>query len=219
MGQSMTGVDFLEILTDQMIESMDSAYHDIDECNDILEHYGTPRHSGRYPYGSGDRPYQRLEGGSSKKAQRAYNKQVKKLNKQKAKEKEEAEKKAESERKEKEAAEKARVRNLRDPRKLREHQYEYSADEVNEALKRFEWDKKLYEFDTAKMQRGAEYMQTFLKYATSAVGIYNVGANIYNSIQNREDAVLPLISTGSGQQKKKEYPKKPEKPGKDKKKS
>jgi len=27
--------------------------------NDALEHYGTPRHSGRYPWGSGDNPYQR----------------------------------------------------------------------------------------------------------------------------------------------------------------
>ena len=27
--------------------------------NDFLEHYGTPRHSGRYPWGSGDNPYQR----------------------------------------------------------------------------------------------------------------------------------------------------------------
>ena len=26
-----------------------------------LEHYGTPRHSGRYPWGSGENPYQRLE--------------------------------------------------------------------------------------------------------------------------------------------------------------
>lgn len=28
------------------------------EINDILMHYGTPRHSGRYPWGSGDNPYQ-----------------------------------------------------------------------------------------------------------------------------------------------------------------
>lgn len=27
---------------------------------DILEHYGTPRHSGRYPWGSGENPYQRM---------------------------------------------------------------------------------------------------------------------------------------------------------------
>ena len=28
------------------------------EQNDELMHYGTPRHSGRYPWGSGDRPHQ-----------------------------------------------------------------------------------------------------------------------------------------------------------------
>ena len=27
--------------------------------SDELMHYGTPRHSGRYPWGSGDRPFQR----------------------------------------------------------------------------------------------------------------------------------------------------------------
>ena len=29
--------------------------------SDILEHYGTPRHSGRYPWGSGENPYQRYK--------------------------------------------------------------------------------------------------------------------------------------------------------------
>lgn len=29
-----------------------------EEMNDILAHYGTPRHSGRYPWGSGENPYQ-----------------------------------------------------------------------------------------------------------------------------------------------------------------
>ena len=27
----------------------------------FLEHYGTPRHSGRYPWGSGENPYQRYD--------------------------------------------------------------------------------------------------------------------------------------------------------------
>lgn len=31
------------------------------ECNS-LAHYGTPRHSGRYPWGSGDNPYQHVKG-------------------------------------------------------------------------------------------------------------------------------------------------------------
>ena len=29
--------------------------------NDFIAHYGTPRHSGRYPWGSGENPYQRLK--------------------------------------------------------------------------------------------------------------------------------------------------------------
>ena len=33
-------------------------YYGISSDSDILEHYGTKRHSGRYPWGSGDNPYQ-----------------------------------------------------------------------------------------------------------------------------------------------------------------
>ena len=28
----------------------------------IIKHYGTPRHSGRYPWGSGENPYQHEDG-------------------------------------------------------------------------------------------------------------------------------------------------------------
>lgn len=34
------------------------AYYGLDDDADILEHYGTKRHSGRYPWGSGENPYQ-----------------------------------------------------------------------------------------------------------------------------------------------------------------
>ena len=30
-----------------------------EDPEEIVAHYGTPRHSGRYPWGSGDNPYQR----------------------------------------------------------------------------------------------------------------------------------------------------------------
>lgn len=33
-------------------------YYEEEEYGDYLEHYGTPRHSGRYPWGSGENPYQ-----------------------------------------------------------------------------------------------------------------------------------------------------------------
>ena len=37
---------------------------DVDEIirEESLMHYGTPRHSGRYPWGSGDNPYQHEKG-------------------------------------------------------------------------------------------------------------------------------------------------------------
>ena len=37
------------------------AYLELHETESSLQHYGTPRHSGRYPWGSGDNPYQRNE--------------------------------------------------------------------------------------------------------------------------------------------------------------
>lgn len=38
---------------------LDSYAHAVKDWNDFLKHYGTPRHSGRYPWGSGENPYQR----------------------------------------------------------------------------------------------------------------------------------------------------------------
>lgn len=200
-------------LADLTIADIDSMAHDVEECDaSMLEHYGVKERSGRYPWGSGDRPHQRLEGRDLRKAVKSYNKRVKEKKKQEKKD--EAKRKKEDKEKLKAVAEEAkaqkksakdRVSNLRDPGKLRMHQYEYSPEEVKDALNRFEWDKKLYEYDKARLQRGSDYMQTFLKYATSMVGIYNIGANVYNSVRNSPDAALPLISTGAGKQKEKKY--------------
>lgn len=43
------------------VQSYFKSYYGVDEGDEssILEHYGTKRHSGRYPWGSGDNPYQR----------------------------------------------------------------------------------------------------------------------------------------------------------------
>ena len=37
------------------------AYIRLHDTESSLQHYGTPRHSGRYPWGSGENPYQRNE--------------------------------------------------------------------------------------------------------------------------------------------------------------
>ena len=41
-----------------LIEKDIRAYFGISTSDSVLEHYGTKRHSGRYPWGSGDNPYQ-----------------------------------------------------------------------------------------------------------------------------------------------------------------
>lgn len=60
----------LSELVSQITDSKDDIYHYekpdlselvamIDDSDEDIKHYGTPRHSGRYPWGSGDNPYQR----------------------------------------------------------------------------------------------------------------------------------------------------------------
>ena len=50
-------------MTDEEImhqcEIYDNYISTLDDDPDVIEHYGTPRHSGRYPWGSGDNPFQR----------------------------------------------------------------------------------------------------------------------------------------------------------------
>ena len=44
---------------EQSDEFEEEGFDDIDISEDSLMHYGTKRHSGRYPWGSGSEPYQR----------------------------------------------------------------------------------------------------------------------------------------------------------------
>ena len=50
-------MDFLDSLADIINDDLDN----IDIFDDELMHYGTPRHSGRYPWGSGENPYPKPE--------------------------------------------------------------------------------------------------------------------------------------------------------------
>ena len=45
-------------MSDERIYGEESLSYDGTDSYDLLLHYGTPRHSGRYPWGSGDDPYQ-----------------------------------------------------------------------------------------------------------------------------------------------------------------
>ena len=58
---------------------------------DYLTHYGTPRHSGRYPWGSGDNPYQHRDKASIYRKNKTFLNQVHKMKKEGMSEKEIAE--------------------------------------------------------------------------------------------------------------------------------
>ena len=47
--------------TNMTLDDKIKAYLQLHETESSLQHYGTPRHSGRYPWGSGENPYQRNE--------------------------------------------------------------------------------------------------------------------------------------------------------------
>lgn len=181
-----------------------------------LEHYGTKGHSGRYPLGSGDRPYQGYGGlGKRKgaKTKKAYDREKKKLEKVLAKETE-RQKKAEDEarKKQEEAIKKAeaeRIKILRDPAKLKKHQYEYSAQEIRDALERFRWEEDLHQQARKKLERGANIVDSLYKYGMSTLKLYNFAAGTHNSF-NPDEKPWKIwdLNAGKNKQENQKQPKK-----------
>ena len=98
--------------------------------------------------------------------------------------------------------EKERQEIIRNPTKLREHQYEFSRDEVEEALKRFDQDRRLADISAGKVKRGSDYVSNLANMAGSMTKLYNLTAVAYNSFTGSK---LPLIKA---EEKKKDDKKK-----------
>ena len=174
-----------------------------------LEHYGTKGHSGRYPLGSGDRPYQDYGGLSpraSKKAKKAYDRQKEKTEKKQKKEakkaavekakeeKKKADEEAEAKKKEEEF-QKERKKVLQDPGKLAKNQYNekyaFTSDEIKNAMQGFDWNEKLNTYSYNKMKNTKNKIDKVLDYADVAVRAWNVYAGTRNSID--KSSTLPII--------------------------
>lgn len=114
-----------------------------------------------------------------------------------AKEKEEAEKRA------KEAAA-FHDKILRDPKLLLKYKDNFSRDEIAQAIKNFEQDKKLRELAQSDIDRGVAYINSFTKYSSATTAAYNSAAKWYNAFGAEfEEDMLPLISDkGLGKKKK-----------------
>lgn len=104
----------------------------------------------------------------------------------------------------KKAAESAKERNkrrreaiLNDPTKLYKNRRKFTKEEIDQAMKQFEWEGKLQQQSVDRIKRGKEVAGALLGYMTTASAMYNQSAQWYNTYvkwQKGEDAkTLPYI--------------------------
>lgn len=151
---------------------------------DFLEHYGR----------EGMKWYQHIYGKEQSHAKYATKKGSGKSGTSKAqKQKERQEKKA----KEAEAKAAARREKIKQsPTKLYKHRREFTKAEIDEAMKTFEWEKRLQGFSSEELKHGAAYIDTMTTYVKNLSNLYNAGAHVFNAyssfVDKRMDP-LPII--------------------------
>lgn len=173
----------------------EKTWNDLSDYRDSLEHYGV----------KGMRWGVRKEAersGRSRKKRASFSEAMRKRRQQRAKnrvarlkarsEKQAAEAKAKAEKKEL-AAKKKRQSILNNPTQLYKHRREFTADEIQNAMKQFEWEKKLSDYSKNDLKNGAEFINTMFQYANNGINLYNAAARIANSVS--EDSSLPIIKT------------------------
>lgn len=96
---------------------------------------------------------------------------------------------------EKDAARKEKKRKaiLENPTLLYKHRREFSQEEIENAVKRFEWEKKLSDYSKGRLSNGADYINTVFKYANNAINVYNTAARLARSTNEKSN--LPIIKT------------------------
>lgn len=105
----------------------------------------------------------------------------------------------------KKEAEKARIEKdkiLRNPRLLKKYQYNFTQEEVNDAIRRFDNDTRLRNVQLSKIESGRRFVESLAGMTKSGINIYNNAASAYNTF-NKGSSKLPTINTGDGKKKKK----------------
>lgn len=107
-----------------------------------------------------------------------------------AKEESKPKKLSRKERKLKEKEEKRRQEILRNPTELQKHQYEFTTEEVEKALKRFDLDRQLSQSSREQLDRANKWIGVALNYADTAYRTYstiNKFANIGKELPKKDD--------------------------------
>lgn len=100
------------------------------------------------------------------------------------------------------ADEKKRQEYLKSPSQLYKHRDMFTQQEIDAAMKRFQWEQNLRNMSKSEMNRGKETVDMVLGYVKTGTEAYNAFAKIYNAYQSYEETgkVLPIV--GSDKEKK-----------------
>lgn len=101
-------------------------------------------------------------------------------------------KKVEREKAKAEKAKKDHARYLKSAKETYRHRHEFSADELQEAMKRFQWEKTLRDLSQSEIEAGTKAINAILNYGDAGIRGWNMIARVANGIAKDED-FLPLI--------------------------
>ncbi len=169
-----------------------------------VEHYGRKGMKWYQSiYGSKDKKSSGSSGRKQSTSSKSKARMTELAKKQKAKEikKQEAEKRS-AERKA-QAAAKRREEILRNPSKLYKHRREFTQDEINAAIRTFEWEKKLSDLSAARRKAGEEQIKSMVNYSINAINLYNQAARVANSFNLTEKPWTYIEAPGSKKDKDK----------------
>lgn len=185
-------------------------WNDLADYRDSLEHYGRKGQKwgqhifGKEKTGSTRKKRTFSEKTKARRAQRAKDRVARakaRAEKQEVEAKKKAEKAAAKE-------EKRRKQILNNPTSLYKHRKEFTAEEIQAAMKQFEWEQKLSGYSKDRINNGAEFVNTLVKYSAGAIKLYNNAAKIANAFNDDPKAKkLPIVDTpnepsGGGKKKK-----------------
>ena len=148
--------------------------------NGYLAHYGTKKHSGRYPWGSGERPYQSGGGPSKKQTVVATNSR--------------GEKKTVTIRKQKKASDNIRAT----ARKVYDTRDEYTNQELKEIIERLGYEQKLIDLSKKKKSIGQKWVEDVLTDSSK-----KIATNALTGISDKMLKELIGIESEGGKSKKK----------------
>lgn len=180
-----------------MVKVSEQTWNDLSDYRESLEHHGVKgmkwgirkerETTGRHRAENKTRTFS--EKVSQRRAKRARDR-VLRAKAKSEKQQREAEKKAAKQKMQKE---KKRNDILNDPTRLYKHRREFTADEIQTAMKQFEWEQKLSNLSAQRLKNGADFINTMFSYGNNAINLYNTAARVVNSVD--EDSTLPIIKT------------------------